>query len=65
MSYKGVTFHRQSQKWRASISKNGNRYDCGNYHNTEREAVVARDRKIIALNLDVPLQILKKLTNKI
>ena len=65
MKYKGVKFHRRSQKWRSSIYKDGVNYDCGSWHDTEREAALSRDRKIIAFNLDVPLQILKKVTNKI
>lgn len=59
-NYKGVTLHKQSRKWRASICHKGNKYDCGNWHESERDAALSRDKKILALNLDVKLQILKK-----
>lgn len=56
--YAGVGWHKESQKWRASVTANGERYECG-YHDTDREAAKARDRKILALGLNKPLQILK------
>ena len=59
-NYKGITFHKQSRKWRASICHKGERHDCGNWHESERDAAVSRDKKILFLNLDVKLQILKK-----
>jgi hypothetical protein len=57
--YTGVTWNIQAQKWVSSITVKGVRYECGFYDN-DREAAKGRDRKIIALNLNKPLQILKK-----
>lgn len=56
--YGGVSWDRELQKWRSSVSENGIKYDCG-YHETERDAAKSRDRKILALGLDKPLQVLK------
>lgn len=56
--YIGVGWNRELQKWRSSVSGKGVKYDCG-YHESEREAAKARDRKILALGLNKPLQILK------
>lgn len=58
-NYTGVTWNKQSQKWHAQITVKGTRYCCG-YHDNDRDAAKSRDRKIIALNLNKPLQILKK-----
>jgi len=60
--YTGVTWVRNLQKWSSSVTSKSVRYDCG-YHDDERAAAKARDRKIIALNLKKPLQILKKVIN--
>jgi len=60
--YTGVTWVRNLQKWSSSVTSKSVRYDCG-YHDDERSAAKARDRKIIALNLKKPLQILKKVIN--
>lgn len=57
--YQGVSWNVQAQKWKSSVSENSIKYECG-YFNTDREAVVARDRKILALGLSKKLQILKK-----
>ncbi|WP_295093736.1 AP2 domain-containing protein [uncultured Flavobacterium sp.] len=57
-NYTGVGWNRKQQNWRSSVTANGIKYDCG-YHDTEREAAKARDRKILALGLKKPLQILK------
>ena len=57
--YRGVSWHQRSQKWYSSITVKGTVYNCG-YHDDEREAAKSRDRKIIALNLNRPLQVLKK-----
>ena len=38
--YKGVTFHRQQNKWRAQIKPNGNRKHIGCF-NSEKEAAIA------------------------
>lgn len=56
--YTGVGWNRELQKWRSSVSEKGVKYDCGYYEN-ERDAAKARDRKILALGLNKPLQILK------
>jgi len=58
--YKGISWHSQTQRWRASVGANGIKYDCGKYVN-QIDAVKARDRKIINLGLKVDLQIFKKL----
>lgn len=57
--YKGVSWHKQSQKWRSQVSFKGVKYDCG-YFDDEREAAKSRDKKILALNMKKPLQILKR-----
>lgn len=56
--YIGVGWNRELQKWRSSVSQSGVKYDCG-FHESERDAAKARDRKILALGLSKPLQILK------
>jgi len=62
--YKGVCWNTQRQKWRAYVTVNGAFQDVG-FYDTDREAVRSRDLKIMALNLDVPLQVFKKkLTEK-
>ena len=58
--YVGVHWRKSEQKYKASISYQGNKIECG-YADTEREAAILRDRKILALGLDSKyLQILKK-----
>lgn len=57
--YDGVTWNTQSQLWKSSVSDKGIKYECG-YYNNERDAVKARDKKIIELGIKKPLQILKK-----
>ncbi|MFH6966467.1 hypothetical protein [Flavobacterium sp. FlaQc-28] len=57
-TYTGVGWNRETQSWRSSVSEKGIKYDCG-YYSNERDAVKARDRKILALGLNKPLQILK------
>ena len=56
--YKGVSWHRETQKWRAQVHDKGIKYECG-YFDNERDAAKGRDRKILALNMKKPLQILK------
>lgn len=56
--YIGVGWNRETQSWRSSVSEKGIKYDCG-YFDNERDAAKARDRKILALGLNKPLQILK------
>ena len=57
--YTGVSFHKPSRKWRAEVTENSIKYECG-YHDTDRQACIARDKKILALGLKKPLQILKR-----
>jgi hypothetical protein len=57
--YVGVTWRRDIQKWVAYVTDKKVRYECG-YHDDERTAAKSRDRKILALGLNKPLQILKK-----
>ena len=57
--YIGITWDRSLQKWRSSVSKDGIKYECG-YHVEQRDAVLARDKKIVKMGLNVKLQILKK-----
>jgi hypothetical protein len=57
--YAGVNWKKDLQKYRASVTEKGVRYECG-AADTEREAAILRDKKIIALGLDTKkLQILK------
>lgn len=56
--YKGVSWRKQNQKWCASVTYKGQKIECG-FHEDEREAAKMRDRKILALGLDVKLQVLK------
>lgn len=57
--YKGVSWNKQAQMWKSSVSHKSIKYECGYYHD-DREAAKARDKKIIALGLNKPLQVLKK-----
>lgn len=57
--YNGVTWNVQAQKWKSSVSHKSIKYECG-YYDNDREAAKGRDRKIIALGLNKPLQILKR-----
>lgn len=59
--YIGVHWRRYEQQYRASICHKGVRIECG-YAKNERDAAILRDRKILALGLDIKkLQILKPL----
>ncbi len=59
--YIGVHWRGDIQQYKASLSFNGTKVDCG-YSPTERGAAILRDRKILALGLDESkLQILKKI----
>ncbi|MBF4484416.1 hypothetical protein [Flavobacterium sp. CSZ] len=57
--YTGVGWNRETQSWKSSVSEKGVKYDCG-YYDNERDAAKVRDRKILALSLDKPLQVLKR-----
>jgi hypothetical protein len=57
--YSGINWKKDVQKYRASVTEKGVRYECG-YADTEREAAILRDKKILALGLDSKkLQVLK------
>lgn len=56
--YAGVGWNKSNQMWKATVTAKNITYDCGHFED-DREAAKARDRKIIALNLKKPLQILK------
>jgi hypothetical protein len=58
--YIGVSWVTMQQRFLASVTCDGKYYHCG-FHKTAIEAAKARDRKIMALNLNVPLQIFKKI----
>jgi hypothetical protein len=55
--YKGVTYKTKYRKWHAKVGS----IECG-YADTDREAAKLRDKKIIALNLNVPLQVYTKVS---
>jgi len=55
----GVRWSSQHQRWKAGFTYKKVRYECG-YYTDQREAVLARDKRIIQLGLDIKLQILKK-----
>lgn len=57
-NYIGVNWKTSCQKWLSSVTDKGTKYECG-YHDSERDAAKARDRKILALNIKKPLQVLK------
>ncbi len=58
--YVGVHWRKSEQKYKASISYQGQKIEAG-YSDTERGAAILRDKKILALGLDhSKLQILKK-----
>ncbi len=58
--YKGVQWRSDVQKFKSSVIEKNIRYECG-FAETEREAAILRDRKILALGLNKSkLQILKK-----
>lgn len=56
--YKGVGWNKTNQKWKATVTANNVTYECGHFDD-DRTAAKARDLKILALNLNKPLQILK------
>lgn len=57
-SFTGVKWSGEHDKWYSIITEKGVNYHCGFYEN-DRDAAKARDKKIIALGLKKPLQILK------
>lgn len=60
---KNIRYPEAVGKWSSSLTvgqtKTGKGVNLG-YFDTEREAALARDKKIISLGLDLPLQILKR-----
>lgn len=59
--FKGVTWHTELQKWRATITlPNKTRMNLG-YFNYERDAAIAYDK--MAARLGKPTNILKKMMN--
>jgi hypothetical protein len=56
--YTGVSWHKETQKWRSQVHDKGIKYECG-YYDNERDAAKGRDMKIVKFNMKKPLQILK------
>lgn len=56
--YKGVSYNRLTGLYYSTVMEKKIKYNCGS-HETEAEAVKARDRKILEKGLKAPLQILK------
>lgn len=56
--YQGVRWVTEIQKWKSQIRHKGIVYNCGNYLD-QKQAVIARDTKIIQHGLKLKLQILK------
>jgi hypothetical protein len=61
INYIGVRWITETQKWQSVISHKGIRYNCGS-HVEQKDAIKARDRKIIEKCLPVKLQYLKPLS---
>ena len=60
-SFKGVCFHKSSKMWRVTLKHNKVTYlNC--YVKDEREGAKMRDLAIIRNCLDIPLQVLKKVS---
>ena len=57
--FTGVRWNREHSKWVATVLSNKVNYLCGMFDN-DRDAARSRDMKIISLNLNKPLQILKR-----
>ena len=58
IKYTGVRWIRETQKWQSVVSHNKIIYNCGS-HVEQKDAIKARDRKIIEKCLPVKLQYLK------
>lgn len=56
--YTGVRWISETQKWQSLVRYNGLTYNCG-MHIEQKDAILARDRKIIEKGLPTKLQILK------
>jgi hypothetical protein len=59
--YTGVGWEKSTQMWKATVTHQRVTYECGRFDD-DREAAKARDRKIIAIGLNKPLQILKRVS---
>jgi hypothetical protein len=59
MEYTGIKWIGQYKRWQSSVRSNGIHYPCG-MHLNQKDAVMARDTKIIEKNLPAKLQMLKK-----
>jgi hypothetical protein len=57
-NYIGVRWISEIQKWKSQIRHKGITYNCGNY-TSQKEAIIARDTKIIQHGLKIKLQYLK------
>jgi len=54
----GIRWVTEIQKWQSVIRHKGITYNCGNYL-SQKEAIIARDTKIIQHGLKIKLQYLK------
>ena len=57
-SYIGVSYKPELFKFASIVSQGGTTYRCG-FHDTEKEAAMARDKMIIKHGLSTKLQVLK------
>lgn len=60
VEYIGIQWVEKHQKWQSSVRHNGTTYSCG-MHVDQKEAVKARDKKIIEKGLPTKLQYFKPL----
>jgi len=58
MEYTGIKWIQKYQKWQSSVRHDGTVYQCG-MHVDQKEAVKARDKKIIEKGLPTKLQYFK------
>ena len=58
VEYIGIQWVEKHQKWQSSVRHNGTTYSCG-MHVDQKEAVKARDKKIIEKGLPTKLQYFK------
>jgi hypothetical protein len=59
-NYIGVKWNKDLNKYYSIITRKGAKHHCG-FHDTEKQAAIARDSTIIKHGLNVPLQVLKPL----
>ena len=60
----GIQWVEKHQRWQSSVRHDGTTYQCG-MHVDQKEAVKARDRKIIEKGLPTKLQHFKPLKVKV